>query len=82
MLEAFVPEMGVFLLTDTVALLGDGVKGMADVVGGGDLTCPNTPVREGRDLGVLAVIVLLFDNGRSLGVLRTLSACERGCFFT
>lgn len=79
-MEVFNPEVGVPLMTGAVILLGDGVMGIAVVVGDGDLTCPNNPARERREFGVLAVIVLLLDSGRSLGVLRTLPACERDCF--
>ena len=61
----FRPVTGVILAT-AVSLSGDGVKGSA--VAGGDIACPNTPDKEGLVFGVLAVIVLLFESGRSLGV--------------
>lgn len=47
----------------------------------GDTASPKTPESPGRDLGVLAVIVLLLESGRVFGVDCTFCIWDSGCFF-
>ena len=77
-LETFRVVSGVALVNG-FGTLGDGVTGTATVAGGVTLSL-NAPTNEGRAFGVLASIVLLFDNGRALGVAWRFCIGARGCF--
>jgi len=68
------PGVGVSLGI-AILLFGDGVNS-------GDLGCVKIPPRDGRAFGVLAIMVLLFESGRSLGVFWAFSTWDSGCFFT
>jgi hypothetical protein len=49
---------------------------------GGEMACPKTPPREGRDFGVRATMLLLSDKGRAFGVFWRFCASDKGSFLT
>jgi hypothetical protein len=75
-LDTFRLVTGVFFAS--ASRLGDSVMGA--VATGGDMVCPNAPLREGRVFGVRATILLLVNSGRGLAVFCTFWVCESGNF--
>lgn len=51
-------------------------------VPGGEIAVSNMPLRDGRDLGVRATMLLLVDSGRSFGAFCRFEVCDSGTFFT